>query len=372
MIDIAFIDKELEFFTLTISDIIKSLSLEDVEDFLRSLGVEQIERTSKYIICPTICHNPIEEATSMKLYWYDENKMFHCYTECGENMTIFELYQKYMSINFYPVSKQEAIDYVKQFITKFEISSNGERTRKNLIDRKKYESRNQYAKNTNYSETIMERFIPYCHPTWLREGISEQSIKKFGIRFHIKENQIIIPYYDINKNLIGIRCRELEEDKIEDYGKYHPLYFNNIQFSHSLGQNLYGIYENQKTIKRMRRAIIVEAEKSVLLDNTYNDDYSITLACCGHNISKYQINLLTRVLGVSEITIAFDKEYEDVKDEKAEKDKKLLQDICSRYKNHAVFSYIWDKENLLEEKDSPFDKGKDIWEYLYKNRIKVK
>ena len=40
--------------------------------------------------------------------------------------------------------------------------------------------------------------------------------------------------------------------------------------------------------------------------------------------------------------------------------------------NQANFSYLWDYDNLLEEKDSPFDKGKDVFEELYKNRIRVR
>ena len=76
-------DKDLIFEGLSPKEINESLTMEDVENFLRSLGVDDIEKTSKFLVCPTICHNPLSEATSMKLYWYKKNKMFHCYTECG-------------------------------------------------------------------------------------------------------------------------------------------------------------------------------------------------------------------------------------------------------------------------------------------------
>jgi hypothetical protein len=29
-------------------------------------------------------------------------------------------------------------------------------------------------------------------------------------------------------------------------------------------------------------------------------------------------------------------------------------------------------DNLLDEKDSPFDKGKEVFEKLYRNRIKIR
>ena len=87
-------DQNLDFLTASKKDIIDSITLNDVKIFLESLGVEQIvvNEEKQYLICPTICHNPLEEAESMKLYWYQNNKIFRCYTECNEAMSIFKLY----------------------------------------------------------------------------------------------------------------------------------------------------------------------------------------------------------------------------------------------------------------------------------------
>ena len=86
-------DIELDLLNIGKKDIFASLTIEDVENFLKGLGVEQIASYPEkgYLICPTICHNPLEDATSMKLYWYQDHKIFRCYTECNENMTIFKL-----------------------------------------------------------------------------------------------------------------------------------------------------------------------------------------------------------------------------------------------------------------------------------------
>ena len=95
------LDPELELFDISIQDIINSITLDDVRVFLESLGVDQIAvyEDKGYLVCPTICHNPLDEAESMKLYWYQNNKIFRCYTECNEAMSIFTLYQKFMKIN---------------------------------------------------------------------------------------------------------------------------------------------------------------------------------------------------------------------------------------------------------------------------------
>lgn len=368
------VDPQLKFNYLTQQDIIKSLTLDIVEDFLRSLGVITIERHSGELRIPTICHNPLNEAHSLKLYWYENSKLFHCYTECSEDMTIFDLYEKFMLINYHRVTRFEAIEYIKNFIyNKAQIIHEESFTTNECIDREKYINKSQLAFDEEIPSTWLDLFIDYYHPSWIKDGILPSVMKQFNIKFNIQNNQIIIPHYNLYGKLIGIRCRELDEDKKQQFGKYHPVYIgDNRKCNHKLGQNLYGIYEKQNTIKQFRRAIIVEGEKSCLLDSGYSNEDSVVVACCGHKINIYQVNLLTKILNVSEIVIAFDKEYDLWNDEDARKDKNLLKSICNNYRNYAKFSYIWDYENLLKRKDSPLDKGKDIWEYLYKNRIKVK
>ena len=115
-------DLDLELHDISKQDVYVSLTLEDVKNFLEGLGVNQISvnEDKGYLICPTICHNPLEEAESMKLYWYQDHKIFRCYTECNESMTIFKLYQKFIYVNEdRNVGEDEAVDYVKRCIKHF-------------------------------------------------------------------------------------------------------------------------------------------------------------------------------------------------------------------------------------------------------------
>ena len=367
-------DSELDFIMASKKDVINSITLEDVKNFLESLGVNQIEmhEDKGYLICPTICHNPLEEAESMKLYWYQNNKIFRCYTECNEAMSIFKLYQKYMAINHYEVSSEEAEDYVKRCL-KHITQSCGEKAKKNdyKIDIERYKYSNKIPILDEYPKQILSYFSTYYHPNWIKDGITIEAMKKFCIKFSIAQNKIIIPHFDINGRLIGIRGRALEEEEIRAHGKYRPVQIGNTLYTHPLQFNLYGIHEHRKGIELRRSAIIAEAEKSVLLDDGYYGEYSNTVACCGSSINKYHISLLTDVLKVNEIVIALDKEYDDWKSLKAQKYREKILSICKHFPNQANFSYIWDHDNLLNEKDSPFDKGKDVFDYLYKNRIKV-
>ena len=113
-------------------------------------------------------------------------------------------------------------------------------------------------------------------------------------------------------------------------------------------------------------------EKSVLKDDVFYGKNSVAVACCGSSLSKYQVALLCKRLGVSEITIAFDKEYLDLKDPKAKSYRKKLIEMCEKYKYLASFSYIFDEQNLLNLKDSPNDKGQEIFETLYKKRSRIR
>ena len=365
-------DKELDLLNLNKKDIINSLTLTDVKNFLESLGVEQISvnEEKQVLICPTICHNPIHEAESMKLYWYHNNKIFRCYTECNESMSIFRLYQKFMALNFYPVTLDEAEQYVKQFLKHIIIDIKETSTFELDVD--KYKFNINIPVLDEYSPNVLSYFTHYYHPSWLKDGITKESMDKFKIGFSIAQNKIIIPHFDINGRLIGIRGRALNKRDIEEFGKYRPIQIGKILYNHPLQFNLYGIYEHQNGIRRRRQAIIAEAEKSVMLDDGYYGDLSNCVACCGSTFNKYHISMLTDILGVNEIIIALDKEYVDWRDEKAKKYRAKIEQMCHKYTSKASFSYIWDYDNLLEEKDSPFDKGKEIFEELFKNRVKVR
>ena len=365
-------DRDAFLTTLNTKTIIDSITLMDVKNFLESLGVEQIvvNEEKGYLICPTICHNPIHEAESMKLYWYQNNKIFRCYTECNEAMSIFELYRKYMALNEYPITLEEAENYVKQFLKHIVIFARKSNNAEINIEKYKYDINIPVL--DEYPIATLDCFTKYYHPAWLHDGITKEAMDKFKIMFSLGQNKIIIPHFDINGRLVGIRSRALEQNDIDNFGKYRPVQIGKKLYAHPLQFNLYGIHEHKGGIQRRKVAIIAEAEKSVLLDEGYYGDLSNTVACCGSTFNKYHISLLTNILGAREIIIALDKEFIDWRDDKAKKYRAKIEKMCRKYINQANFSYIWDYENLLNEKDSPFDKGKDVFDYLYKNRIKVR
>ena len=368
------LDPELEATLLTKKDLVESLTLHDVIFFLESLGVSnyEVNESKGQIICPTICHNSLHEEASMKLYWYQNNKMFRCYTECNEAMSIFTLYKKFMSINYHPVSDEEAMLYIRSCIK--HVIFTAEPTNQSMkFDLSKYDIDNNIPAFKVYPKELLSYFTKYYHPSWLREGITKEVMDKFHIGFSIIQNKIIIPHFDLYGNLIGIRARTLNPEELElTKMKYGPIKIGDILYSHPLQFNLYGAYQHQQGIRLRKSAIIAEAEKSVLLDDVYYGALSNTVACCGLTFNKYHINILVDKLGVNEIIVALDKEYNIWYDTKAKVFRARILKMCNAYKHKVSFSYIWDFDNVLEEKDSPFDKGKEVFEHLYKTRVKVR
>ena len=254
-------DEEAFLASLDRKTIIDNLTLYDVERFIRSLGVTEIQVDEKKgeLVCPTICHNRLEDATSMKLYYYQNSKLFRCYTECDDNMSIFELYRKYMALNSHPISLEEAEAYIKQFLGKSLIAAPAIHSSKNSFDTTKYSFERVILKLDEYPSEVLSCFVHYPHPLWLQEGITEDVMRQFNILFSIKQNKIVIPHYDSAGRLVGIRARALEEEDIA-MGKYMPIMVNGVIYTHKLHFNLYGLYQNKAAIKKYHKAVIFEGE----------------------------------------------------------------------------------------------------------------
>lgn len=115
----------------------------------------------------------------------------------------------------------------------------------------------------------------------------------------------------------------------------------------------------------------MNGEKSVL---KYEDLYekNIAVASCGSNLNYRQIETLIKDLKVKNIIIAYDKEFEKFASKEGINYYNKLTKICNKYNNYCNFSFLFDYDNLLGLKDSPIDKGKEVFEKLMKNKIEVR
>ena len=94
-----------------------------------------------------------------------------------------------------------------------------------------------------YDKRVLDVFTKFYPPEWLNDGITKEAMDKFDIRYSISQNKIIIPHYNINGELVGIRGRALNPWEVENVGKYIPVQVEGIWYSHPLSLNPYGLYQ---------------------------------------------------------------------------------------------------------------------------------
>ena len=367
-----------------------SLSIEQVFDLVSELGGEPTMYDG-YFISETICHNHPGDG-SHKLYYYDNTKLFRCYTECNNTFDIFELVCKVKNIAqeykiryneegkevLRPWNLYDAVQFVTVF---YGIEGENENFFEKRIELQDWNFLNKYEANNLekqrqiidlhiYDEEIL-KYLPRPRlKDWEAEGISPQSCAAANICYDPHTNGIIIPHYNIDNQLIGIRIRTLIKEQ-EQYGKYKPAILNGRMYNHPLGFNLYNINISRNNISLYKRAFVFESEKSCLLYNSYfGRDNDISVAICGNSLNNYQVNLLLS-LGVKEITIALDKQYKQVGDEEWKRWTQKFYQIHNKYGKEVQISYMFDFDKYLDYKDSPIDKGKDIFLKLYKERVLI-
>lgn len=368
-----------------------SLSIEQVFDLVSELGGEPV-MNSGYFTAQTICHNHPGDG-SQKLYYYDNTKLFRCYTECEPpTFDIFQLVCKVKNIaQEYKIRYDEegkesyrewglydAIQFVAVY---FGYEAENENFFEKRIELQDWEILNKYEANNLekqrqiidlhiYDEKIL-RYLPRPRfKEWEDQGISPEATAAANICYDPHNNGIIIPHYDINNNLIGIRSRTLIKEQ-EQYGKYKPAILNGKMYNHPLGFNLYNINNSKSQIKIFKRAFVFESEKSTLkYSSIFGLDNDISVAICGSALNNYQLSLLLS-LGCQEVIIALDKQYKKVGDDEWKRWTQKYYQIHNKYGKEVQITYMFDFDNLLDYKDAPIDKGKEVFLELYKNRVKI-
>ena len=345
--------------------IVDGITIDKVKLLLQKLGAKEIIDKGNYLITNTICHNEDADDASLKLYYYNNNKIFMCYSNC-QAMSIFKFLKTYYE------TRNIEYDWVNDIYNVILDCSNfnpneGFSAPKHENLRAKYGKTKQEVVLPEFNKGALDTFVK-CYPSeWLRDGITEAAMDKFNIKYSISQHKIIIPHYDVSGRLVGIRGRALNEWEIENVGKYMPVRLEQTWYKHPLSMNLYGLYENQENIRKSKICYVFESEKSVMQCEAFSGP-NCAVAVCGSQFNKYQLNLLIRTCNPNEIVLCFDSE--ELGDDTKYFDK--LWAICQKYKNYTNFSFVYDRLGLLELKDSPSDKGEEVFRKLLEKRTKVK
>lgn len=197
------------------------------------------------------------------------------------------------------------------------------------------------------SEEVLQYYLPYGNKMWEDDNVNLSTQQFFELSFDPCTNSIAIPIRDEIGTLIAVKARKLE---------YNPHTGENKYFFLEPGaksQVLYGLCQNSKSIQTQGVVYVGESEK--FTHQLYDIGY-FGVSTGGSKVSKRQIEMLTRL--AVKIVFCFDK---DISEEE-------LQNIVSGFMDGIDIYAILDKDNILDEKESPSDDPKK-WSYLVKNNI---
>lgn len=354
--------------------VLEQLTTSDIVQLVSQFGVPEtsIKYINNQLIMPTCCHNELVAQASHKLYYYENTKRFYCYTCCG-SMDIFDFIVQAYRTRGIKQTKANALIVIQKIIQERLRDGFAIINAPKPITCPEIEA-DWHSKLTEYNPLVMDCFSrnkKYLK-LWEREGISFDAMNKFGIKFDMIRNRMVIPIYDDTGKFVGAKVRNFDQEEIENGRKYMPLIHNKEIYSYDRGKVLYGLNLNKKAIKSAKRAIIFESEKSTLLyESMFVGNRAVSLG--GSNVSPYQRELL-KTYGVKVVVLALDNDYSLTPEENGEYNKyyglaKMLKEANKLYKNgfEVEIVYDWEQE-FLENKDAPIDKGRTVWNKLYRNR----
>lgn len=207
---------------------------------------------------------------------------------------------------------------------------------------------------TIYPDNCMEKYEKREDKlaVWENEGISKESLEKYQVYYDSFSDRLVYPIRNISGKIVNIGGRTLDQEwKEKKLRKY--TYFS------GWGEMdvIYGLFENMDAILSAHEVILFEGCKSVLLANTWG--VHNTGALLTSHLNPQQLKVLVR-LGVR-VVFALDKDVR-VRDDHN----------ISKLKQYVNTFYLWDREDLLDEKDAPVDKGQEVFKRLYEQRIRYR
>lgn len=196
-------------------------------------------------------------------------------------------------------------------------------------------------------EEILNYYLPYPNKMFENDGISLDIQQELGYGYDPQTNRVTIPIRTPIGDLCGVKGRLLGEPD-----EYNPKY---VYIEPTVKSKiLYGLYENKNYIKNSNQLLIFEAEKSVA--QCASNGIRNCVAIGGKSISKTQMELIIRT-GCAPI-VALDKGISV--DE--------IKSVSSVFPENIPVYYIYDKDNILLDKQSPSDDF-EKFRYLFGNNI---
>lgn len=207
---------------------------------------------------------------------------------------------------------------------------------------------------TTYPEEILKQYGNTPNLLWLKDGISIETQRKWGVGYDVQSQRITLPIRTSTGEIMCIKGR-LNGNPEEFEPKY--LYLVNGPMS----QTLFGYSENYSSLYESD-LLVVESEKSVLKMSSWN--YNNVVALGSNSLSTTQCKLLLS-LNPKSVTFMLDK---SLPLENTKRNAELLKTFCTM-RQLQIRYWNWIDNITLPDKSAPCDDTKDEFEYILENEI---
>ena len=348
----------------------KSLSLAHHKQIMQALGIPSYSENSTQIVYYTGDKNVDSYKGSPKLYFYKDTSIYVGMT-AGRSYDIISLVQTRLALLKQPCSFLDACQFILDTTNINPDSISHVKKEGHVYDWSNLERFIRVRKYGNqlseYNRNIIDTLPPLYPQAWIDEGISEETMDKYQIRYYERCNQTVIPCFDDEARLVGVRVRNWDKDRVEQ-AKYMPLVTLDGQcYKFNTNQVFYGINYNKPEIERTGKVIIVESEKAVMKLDTYMGRHNIALGMYGSNLGIQRRNQLLK-MGVNTVSYVVDNDFIGQDDAFFEQWREKIQHFIKLWDGFCRVEIVWDNLGLLGPKENATDRTKEVWEQLWENR----
>jgi DNA primase len=333
------------------------LDKDNIKEYLLN-NTDKIEDILEYIECKEVkliknkriqCALPDGDNNSSVQIFLDDYLSAKIYTR--NEFEKYEIKDIYSVIQFIKeCSLNESIDLVCKICNIKHTNRKKKSDKSNAYDfLKKYKrsiKKEEYIEDEIIlDESFTERFVREDCELFLDDGVNSVTQEKFGVSYDVLDNRVVFPIRNDEGLLLSFKGRtcdkEYKTNGTPKFLSYYPCSNNNY---------LFGFYENYDYIIKSDELYIVEAEKGVMQLDSMNINNCTSVN--KKTISDIQVKKILKI--GKPVVLIFDKDV-------------TLEEIfieCKKFKGLIPVYYIYDTLELLKEKESPTDKGIEIFTIL--------
>lgn len=206
-----------------------------------------------------------------------------------------------------------------------------------------------------YPEEVLNEYGNTPNLLWLKEGISLETQRKWGVGYDVCSQRITLPIRTSTNEVMAVKGRANFE-----LAEFEPKYLYLIQGW--MSQTLFGYSENYGALYE-GDVIIVESEKSVLKLDSWG--YNNVVALGSNSLSPAQAKLIIS-LNPRSVIFMLDKTLDLIN---TRRNIDMLKTFCVMRQLEIKF-WDWTENITLDDKAAPCDDTKDEFEYILKEEIK--